>query len=63
MSTVSTLASLIRLHQICCGHITYDDGTTKEIKNNRMEELLEIIQEADRDWETVDIVLPSISVM
>ena len=47
MSTVSTLASLIRLHQICCGHITYDDGTTKEIKNNRMEELLEIIQETD----------------
>ena len=47
MTSLSTLAALIRLHQITCGHITFDDGTTKEIKSNRMNELLNILDEVD----------------
>ena len=47
MTSLSTLAALIRLHQITCGHITFDDGETKEIKNNRMNELLNILEETD----------------
>jgi len=47
MTSLSTLAALIRLHQITCGHITFDDGDTKEIKSNRMNELLNILEETD----------------
>ena len=47
MTSLSTLAALIRLHQITCGHVTFDDGDTKEIKSNRMNELLNILEETD----------------
>jgi len=47
MTSLSTLAALIRLHQITCGHVTFDDGDTKEIKSNRMNELLNILEEVD----------------
>ena len=47
MTSLSTLAALIRLHQITCGHVTFDDGETKEIKSNRMNELLNILDEVD----------------
>ena len=47
MTRLSTLAALIRLHQITCGHVTFDDGDTKEIKSNRMNELLNILEEVD----------------
>ena len=47
MTSLSTLSALIRLHQISCGHITLDDGETKEIKSNRMQELLNVLDEVD----------------
>jgi SNF2 family DNA or RNA helicase len=47
MTSLSTLAALIRLHQITCGHVTFDDGDTKEIKSNRMNELLNVLEEVD----------------
>lgn len=47
MTSLSTLAALIRLHQITCGHVTFDDGDTKEIKSNRMNELLNVLDEVD----------------
>ena len=47
MTSLSTLSALIRLHQISCGHMTFDDGETKEIKSNRMNELLNILEETD----------------
>jgi SNF2 family DNA or RNA helicase len=47
MTSLSTLSALIRLHQISCGHMTFDDGETKEIKSNRMNELLSILEETD----------------
>ena len=37
----------MRLHQITCGHFTADDGTIKDIKNNRLDELLDVLEEVE----------------
>ncbi len=45
VTTATVLVQLMRLHQITCGHFKSDDGTTQEIKNNRIEELMEVLEE------------------
>ena len=45
MSTATVLTQLMRLQQINCGHFTADDGTIKDIKNNRIPELLDTLEE------------------
>ena len=45
MSTATVLTQLMRLQQINCGHFTADDGTIKSIKNNRITELLDTLEE------------------
>ena len=37
----------MRLHQITCGHFKADDGTVTEVKSNRMNELLSILEEVE----------------
>ena len=37
----------MRLHQITCGHFTSDDGTVQEIKNNRIPQLMDILEEVE----------------
>jgi len=46
-STVTVLTQLMRLHQITCGHFTADDGTTQEIDNNRINELMNVLDELE----------------
>ncbi len=41
------LTQLMRLHQITCGHLKNDDDTITEIKNNRMVELLDVLEEVE----------------
>jgi len=41
------LTQLMRLHQITCGHFKADDGTIQEFKNNRMLELLNLLEEIE----------------
>ena len=41
------LTQLMRLHQITCGHLKNDDDTITEIKNNRMVELLDVLDEVE----------------
>ena len=43
MTTQSAMVQLMRLHQITCGHFTADDGTIKEIKNERLSALIDIL--------------------
>ena len=47
MSTATVLTQLMRLHQITCGHFTADDGIIKDIKNNRLDELLDVLDEVE----------------
>ena len=47
MTTATALVQLMRLHQITCGHFKSDDGTVKEIKNERLDALMEILDEVE----------------
>ena len=46
-TTVTVLTQLMRLHQITCGHFKADDGTTQAIKNNRLSELMGVLDEIE----------------
>jgi SNF2 family DNA or RNA helicase len=45
MSTNNALTQIMRLHQICCGHVKFDDGQQIDIPNNRVNELLATLEE------------------
>ena len=46
-TTMTVLTQLMRLHQITCGHFTADDGSTQEVENNRLNELMSILEETE----------------
>jgi len=46
-TTMTVLTQLMRMQQITCGHFVADDGTTQEIKHNRLNELLDILEEVE----------------
>ena len=64
VTTVNALTQLMRLHQITCGHFTADDGTTQRIPNNRIGELMDVLDEiegkaiiwAHYQWDIKDII-------
>ena len=41
------LTQLMRLHQITCGHLKNDDGTITSLKSNRINSLMELLEEVD----------------
>ena len=45
VTTATALSQLMRLHQITCGHFSANDGTIQNIKNNRITELLNVLDE------------------
>jgi len=48
MSTAPhVLTQLMRLHQITCGHLKSDDGKITNFKHNRIEELIDVIDEME----------------
>ena len=47
MTAASVLTQMTRLHQIVCGHVKTDDGQVRTLKNNRIKELLQVLQETD----------------
>jgi len=47
MTTATVMTQLMRLQQITCGHFVADDGTTQEIKSNRLNELMDILDEVE----------------
>ncbi len=46
-STMTVLTQLMRLQQITCGHFVANDGSTQEIKNNRISELMDVLSEIE----------------
>ena len=47
LTAPNVLTQLMRLHQITCGHFKSDDGKIQELKNNRIEELMSILEETE----------------
>ena len=47
MTAASVLTQMTRLHQITCGHVKTDDGEVRPLKNNRIKELLQVLEETD----------------
>jgi len=46
-TTATVITQMMRLHQITCGHFKADDDSVQEIKSNRLNELLDIIEEVE----------------
>jgi SNF2 family DNA or RNA helicase len=44
-TTQSVLTQIMRLQQICCGFLQPDDGEIEPVPNNRMSELLDVVDE------------------
>ena len=44
-TALNVLTQLIRLHQITCGHMKTDDGEIINLKNSRLDELMQILGE------------------
>ena len=47
MTTVTALTQLMRLQQITCGHFKGDTGKIQDIKHNRLNELMDVLEEVE----------------
>ena len=47
MTTATALVQLMRLQQITCGHFKDDSGKIQQIKNNRINELMDVLSEVE----------------
>ena len=47
VTTATVLTQLMRLHQITCGHFKSDDGYIQVLKNERLDELLDVLDEVE----------------
>jgi len=46
-TTATVLTQLMRLQQITCGHFTADDGSVQRIPNNRISEMINVLDEIE----------------
>jgi len=47
MSTVNVMTQLMRLHQVTCGTFKADDGTITHLENNRVQALMDCIEDVE----------------
>ena len=47
VTTFNAITQIMRLQQITCGHFKADDGSMQEIKNNRITELMNVLEEVE----------------
>ena len=47
VTSATVITQLMRLHQITCGHFTANDGTVQDIKNNRITQLMDVLEEME----------------
>ena len=47
VTSATVITQLMRLHQITCGHFKSNDGTVQDLKNNRITQLMDILQEVE----------------
>ena len=46
-TTATVITQMMRLHQITCGHFKADDDSVQQVKSNRLNELMDIIEEVE----------------
>ena len=47
VTTMNVITQIMRLQQITCGHFKADDGSIQNIKNNRITELMDVLEEVE----------------
>ena len=47
VTSATVITQLMRLHQITCGHFKSNDGAVQDLKNNRIAELMDILEEVE----------------
>ncbi len=47
LTTFNAVTQIMRLQQITCGHFKADDDSIQEIKNNRITELMDVLEEVE----------------
>ena len=47
VTSATVITQLMRLHQITCGHFKSNDGTVQDLKNNRITQLMDILEEVE----------------
>jgi SNF2 family DNA or RNA helicase len=45
ISTTMKMTTLLRMHQVLCGHVKDEDGVEHPVKSNRVEQLMEVLDE------------------
>jgi SNF2 family DNA or RNA helicase len=67
VTTMNVITQLMRLQQITCGHFKADDDSIQDIKNNRIDELMDVLEEVEgkaiiwAHWRhDIDIIVASI---
>ena len=44
-TTATVITQMMRLHQITCGHFKADDDSVQEVKSNRLDQLMQVLDE------------------
>jgi len=47
VTSMTVITQLMRLHQITCGHFKSDDGEVQKIKSERLDELMNVLEEVE----------------
>jgi len=47
VTSATVITQLMRLHQITCGHFKSNDGVVQDLKNNRITQLMDILEEVE----------------
>lgn len=47
VTATEVITQILRMHQLCCGHITDENGQLHELKANRLKELMLLLNEFD----------------
>ena len=64
VTTTAVITQILRLHQILLGHVTDEEGITREIPENRTSELVKLLEEHDGKaiiWASYDYNIRKIS--
>lgn len=63
VTTEIVLTQLTRIHQVLCGHIKTDEGNILLIKNNRIREMMNILEETDEQCVIWAMYRPDVEVV